>query len=49
MKRKLSSGDSSGPENQKVAKREYPDSSGDDDDDDDDMDSRSPRCGVSIK
>lgn len=42
MKRKLSSGDSSGTE-YKVAKKECLDSS---DDDDDDMDSKSPRCGV---
>lgn len=42
MKRKLSSGDSSGTEYNKVAKQEYLDSS----DDDDDMDSKSPRCGV---
>lgn len=44
MKRKLSSGDSSGTENTKIAKLEYPDTS---DDEDDDMDSKSPRCGVS--
>ncbi len=42
MKRKLSSGDSSGTEYNKIAKKEYLDSS----DDDDDMDSKSPRCGV---
>lgn len=45
MKRKMSSGgDSSGTENTKIAKMEFPDSS----DDDDDMDSKSPRFGVSI-
>lgn len=41
MKRKLSSGDSSGTEYNKVAKKEYLDSS-----DEDDTDSKSPRCGV---
>lgn len=45
MKRKLSSGDSSGTENAKIAKCEYPDTS---DDDEDDMDLKSPRCGVRI-
>lgn len=44
MKRKTSTGDSSGAENIKVAKRELIDSS----DDDDDMDSKSSRSGVSI-
>lgn len=44
MKRKLSSGgDSSGTENTKIAKMEFPDSS---DEDDDDMDLMSPSCGV---
>lgn len=46
MKRKMSSGgDSSGTENSnKIAKREYIDSS----DDDEETDSKSTRCGVSL-
>lgn len=48
MKRKISSSESSGPDNIKVAKHETPNTSDDDDDDDDDMDSKSMQFGVSV-
>lgn len=47
MKRKISSSESSGPDNIKMAKHESPNTSDDDDDDDDDMDSKSMQFGVS--